>query len=37
LFGSVGVLLALPLSAIFSVALKHLSVSYLNSSFYNQS
>jgi predicted PurR-regulated permease PerM len=37
LFGFVGVLLALPLSAIFSVALKHLSASYLNSSFYNQS
>jgi predicted PurR-regulated permease PerM len=37
LFGFVGVLLALPLSAIFSVAFKHLGAYYLNSSFYNQS
>ena len=36
LFGFVGVLLALPASAIVSVALKHVRTHYLNSSFYNQ-
>ncbi len=36
LFGFVGVLLALPASAIVSVALKHVRAHYLNSSFYNQ-
>ncbi|WP_025915746.1 AI-2E family transporter [Herminiimonas sp. CN] len=36
LFGFVGILLALPLSAIISVALKHLRTQYLQSSFYNQ-
>ncbi|MFC6521979.1 AI-2E family transporter [Undibacterium arcticum] len=35
LFGFVGVLLALPASAILSVAFKHLRLHYLNSSFYN--
>ena len=37
LFGFVGVLLALPASAIVSVALKHLRANYLNSSFYTRS
>ena len=37
LFGFVGVLLALPASAILSVALRHLRFNYLKSSFYNQS
>lgn len=37
LFGFVGVLLALPASAILSVASKHLRTHYLNSSFYRQS
>jgi predicted PurR-regulated permease PerM len=37
LFGFVGVLLALPASAILSVAFKHLRMHYLNSSFYRQS
>jgi predicted PurR-regulated permease PerM len=37
LFGFVGVLLALPASAIVSVAVKHLRTSYLNSSFYTRS
>ncbi|CAN5310353.1 AI-2E family transporter [soil metagenome] len=36
LFGFVGVLLALPASAVVSVGLKHLRTHYLNSSFYNQ-
>ena len=36
LFGFVGVLLALPASAIVSVALKHLRANYLNSSFYTR-
>lgn len=36
LFGFVGILLALPLSAIISVALKHVRAHYLQSSFYNQ-
>jgi predicted PurR-regulated permease PerM len=36
LFGFVGVLLALPASAIVSVAAKHLRANYLDSSFYNQ-
>jgi predicted PurR-regulated permease PerM len=36
LFGFVGVLLALPASAIVSVALRHVHAHYLNSSFYNQ-
>ena len=35
LFGFVGVLLALPSSAILSVAFKHMSVHYFNSNFYN--
>lgn len=34
LFGFIGVLIALPASAILSVAVKHLRQSYLNSSFY---
>jgi predicted PurR-regulated permease PerM len=34
LFGFVGVLLALPASAILSVAVKHMRVHYINSSFY---
>lgn len=37
LFGFVGVLLALPASAIVSVGLKHMRAHYLNSSFYNRS
>lgn len=37
LFGAVGVLLALPASAILSVALKHVRINYLKSSFYNHS
>lgn len=37
LFGFVGVLLALPASAILSVALRHLRLHYFNSSFYRQS
>jgi predicted PurR-regulated permease PerM len=36
LFGFVGVLLALPASAIVSVGLKHMSAHYLNSSFYTR-
>jgi predicted PurR-regulated permease PerM len=36
LFGFVGVLLALPASAIVSVAVKHLRAHYINSSFYTQ-
>lgn len=36
LFGFVGVLLALPASAILSVAVKHVRINYINSSFYNQ-
>ncbi|MEO6353713.1 MAG: AI-2E family transporter [Burkholderiaceae bacterium] len=36
LFGFVGILLALPLSAIISVAIKHVRAHYLQSSFYNQ-
>jgi predicted PurR-regulated permease PerM len=36
LFGFVGVLLALPASAILSVAVKHLRAHYINSSFYTQ-
>jgi predicted PurR-regulated permease PerM len=36
LFGFVGILLALPASAILSVAVKHVAVNYTNSSFYNQ-
>ncbi|MDB5764853.1 MAG: perM [Herminiimonas sp.] len=36
LFGFVGVLLALPASAILSVAFKHVRANYLNSSFYTQ-
>jgi predicted PurR-regulated permease PerM len=36
LFGFVGVLLALPASAIVSVAVKHLRTQYLNSTFYTQ-
>jgi predicted PurR-regulated permease PerM len=36
LFGFAGILLALPVSAIISVALKHLRTYYLNSSFYSQ-
>jgi predicted PurR-regulated permease PerM len=36
LFGFVGVLLALPASAVLSVAIKHLRINYLKSSFYNQ-
>lgn len=37
LFGFVGVLLALPVSAILAVALRHVRTQYLNSSFYRQS
>lgn len=37
LFGFVGVLLALPASAIVAVAFRHLRVHYINSSFYRQS
>ncbi|MGE5622357.1 MAG: AI-2E family transporter [Bacillota bacterium] len=37
LFGFVGVLLALPASAILAVALKHVRLHYYNSSFYRQS
>jgi predicted PurR-regulated permease PerM len=37
LFGFVGILLALPASAILAVALGHLRFQYLNSSFYRQS
>ena len=37
LFGFVGVLLALPATAIVSVALRHVNAQYRNSSFYNQS
>ncbi|MGH8806996.1 MAG: AI-2E family transporter [Noviherbaspirillum sp.] len=37
LFGFVGILLALPASAILAVALGHLRLQYLNSSFYRQS
>ncbi|HYD82284.1 MAG TPA: AI-2E family transporter [Paucimonas sp.] len=37
LFGFAGVLLALPASAIVSVAVKHLRAHYINSSFYKQS
>lgn len=36
LFGFVGILLALPMAAIFSVAIKHVRAHYLESSFYNQ-
>ena len=36
LFGFVGILVALPASAILSVAAKHMRLSYLNSSFYQQ-
>lgn len=36
LFGFVGILLALPASAIISVMVKHIRVHYLSSSFYNQ-
>ncbi|MBI3285103.1 MAG: AI-2E family transporter [Burkholderiales bacterium] len=37
LFGFIGILVALPASAIVSVAVKHMRSSYLNSSFYRQS
>lgn len=37
LFGFVGVLLALPASAILAVALRHVRILYFNSSFYRQS
>jgi predicted PurR-regulated permease PerM len=37
LFGFVGILLALPASAILSVALAHMRAQYINSSFYRQS
>jgi len=37
LFGFIGVLIALPASAIVSVAVRHLRASYLNSPFYRQS
>jgi predicted PurR-regulated permease PerM len=37
LFGFVGILLALPASAILAVALAHLRTQYINSSFYRQS
>jgi len=37
LFGFAGVLLALPASAILAVALAHLRIQYINSSFYRQS
>ena len=36
LFGFVGILLALPASAILSVAVRHVVANYTNSSFYNQ-
>ena len=36
LFGFIGILIALPASAILSVAVKHLRQSYLNSAFYRQ-
>ena len=36
LFGFVGMLLALPMAAIFSVAIKHVRAHYLQSSFYKQ-
>lgn len=36
LFGFAGILLALPMAAIISVALKHIRAHYLQSSFYNQ-
>jgi predicted PurR-regulated permease PerM len=36
LFGFVGVLIALPASAIMSVAVKHLRANYINSQFYTQ-
>lgn len=36
LFGFIGILVALPASAIVSVAMKHLRASYLSSSFYRQ-
>jgi predicted PurR-regulated permease PerM len=36
LFGFVGILLALPASAVVLVAVKHLRAHYINSSFYNQ-
>lgn len=36
LFGFIGILIALPTSAVLSVAAKHLRLSYLNSSFYRQ-
>jgi predicted PurR-regulated permease PerM len=36
LFGFVGVLLALPASAVLSVVFRHLRINYLKSSFYNQ-
>lgn len=37
LFGFIGILVALPASAVLSVAAKNLRISYLNSSFYRQS
>jgi predicted PurR-regulated permease PerM len=37
LFGFAGVLLALPATAVVSVALRHLHAQYVNSSFYRQS
>ncbi len=37
LFGFIGILVALPASAIISVAVRHLRSSYLNSTFYSQS
>ncbi|NEX60706.1 AI-2E family transporter [Noviherbaspirillum galbum] len=37
LFGFVGVLLALPASAVLAVAVKHMRMHYINSSFYRQS
>ncbi len=37
LFGFVGILLALPASAIVSVAVRHMRTQYISSSFYNQS
>lgn len=37
LFGFIGILVALPASAIISVAVKHLRASYLHSTFYRQS
>jgi predicted PurR-regulated permease PerM len=36
LFGFIGILVALPASAVISVATKNLRISYLNSSFYRQ-